>query len=1016
MNRQKEQAKPSARLSLQLLGPPRIVLDGSEIRFSRRKVLALAAYLAQSGQSHSRDELTFLLYPKQARSQAQSNFRAILSYLHKVLDSKWLVVDRSRVTLATTQHVWIDTHEFLRLLQDAQHPDAGANVQHEEQLLCDAARLYRGTFLEGFYLKDSPRFEDWLLFQQEDFQERYAFIQRRLLAIHISRGEFELALEFGRRLLRLDHLDEAVHRSMMKLYHLVGRSSAALRQYESCRNLLAEELGEAPEEETERLYAAIQCRREVPGREADQALRQFSDHMIPSNLPVDLAPFIGRKREIEEIINLLLQPEVRILTLTGTGGVGKTRLAFRVAAELRGRFEDGVFFTDLSPLGKPAEVIPAIAGKMDVRVTRGQHESLTEVLKHYLREKRVLMLLDTFEHLRESAFEVQDILDACPGCKVLVTSREVLPISGRWDYPVLPLSLPESGDEFSTERLARSESVRLLEARASAIRPDFQITTENAPAIAEICKRLDGLPLAIELAASRLRILSVQDLADRLADRINVLKYDHGGLPPRQHTMRRTIDWSYQLLSSAEKRLFTRLSVFRGGCNLEAAEEVCAELIGKPAEDVVPGLISLAEKSLVLRDEVDGETRIRMLDTILEYAGLQLRDFPEAEQIRERHALYFLDFAEKAEPHLHGPHQLEWLERLERERGNLQKASSWFLSSARAGESLRLGAALVWFWTRMGHFSEGSEQLDRALRLAGAGFDSASRADALHAVGWLLFAQGYWLRAQRCYREGLALFRSIGDRWGEGRVLSDLGLSERWLGNVENGTRHVEQAVKIAREQNDPARLARSLIWAYSTTGGQFSGEAPEAELREAWELSHSLGDLWCMAHAHQGLGDLFGARGEYVRARRHYAEALKGFRSLKDRWLTAWTFQGIGQTSYRAGDYRRAEYNLRKSLELFDLLGDRGGVIIALGTLGMVLHAGDQHQRAACILGAAARIERDLLGAKSVRRTESNVELSGMQEQYKAEREDAWARGQAMRYEQAIRYARQFPRGTSKR
>jgi DNA-binding SARP family transcriptional activator len=312
------------RLALQLLGPPKILLDGTALNLARRKVVALLAYLAVTGQSHSRDELTFLLYPKQDRSHAQSNFRSILSYLHKALGAGWLAVDRSRIALSATEGMWIDTQEFRRLLHSSQNPEAREKEITDEDLLNDAARLYRGRFLEGFYLKDSPSFEEWQFFQQEDFQESFAFTQRRLLEIHSARGEFDLALEFGRRLLKLDDLDETVHRCMMKLYHLDGRRSAALRQYESCRKLLSKELGEPPDEETERLFEAIQSRRKVPGAVADLDARRLSDDLIPTNLPAYLAPFVGREREIAEVANLLLRQEVRVLSLLGSGGSGQT--------------------------------------------------------------------------------------------------------------------------------------------------------------------------------------------------------------------------------------------------------------------------------------------------------------------------------------------------------------------------------------------------------------------------------------------------------------------------------------------------------------------------------------------------------------------------------------------------------------------------------------------------------------------------------------------------------------------
>ncbi len=996
-----------AEAAIYLLGPFHLEINGSEIQLSRRKAVALLSYLAMTRQDISRDSLTELLYPGRSRTQAQSDFRTILWYMRDTIGSDWLRVNRSMIGLRIAKDLWIDVHEFHTLLKLSRQPETLGDESRLTHLLGQAESLYRGEFLAGFYLKDSPAFEDWQFYQKDTLQKAYASILKRLVEIHSSRGEFDLALDLGHKWLNLDPLDEAVHRHLMRLYIRSGKSSSALKQYERCKALLSKELGETPDEETEDLYEAIRSSRLATTSGYDNRIAQIN--MVPGNLPVYRTPIIGRERESTEISNLLLREEIQILILTGTGGAGKTRLAVQIASELGNRFDDGVFFVDLAPIREPAYVITSIARTVGVREYQGKGRPLSELLKYYLKRKRLLLVLDTFEHLKPALAPVQQLLLACPSCKALVTSRESLQATGISEYQVLPLDLPDLESGSSPESLNRFDAARLFVARAHQARSDFLVSAGNAATVAEICRRLDGLPLAIELAAPRLKILSVEGLLGRLTDRFKILRRSDDGLPFRQQTLQRTIEWSYELLNSGERRLFACLSVFKGGCTPEAAESVCTDPGENIEIDVLEGLTSLLDKNLLFRREINGEVRISMLDTIREYSELEFQKIAETEKTTERHARFYLGLAEAAEPRLHGPDQMKWLERLERDNENLNEAMNWFLSSGKALEACRLGAALRWFWTRYGHLRAGTEEMEKVLALAESIQESIPRARALHTLGWLVFLQGYWSRGYRLYRESLNMFRRLGDRKGEGMVLSDLGLAQRWLGNSEEGTRHVEEAVLIARAQGDPLRLAISLIWAYSTTGGQFEGKAPQAELEEALELSRQVGNLWSLAHAHQGLGDMLKEIGEYAEARLHYKEALKGFRELKDRLWTAWTLEGLGRTQYLAREYRSAEFNFQKSLALFDILGDRGGAILVLRELAMLTRALGHHRQAATLLGAYTSNQKSLIGQEAAARLARSPELIAALNEYESGRQEEWLQGKSMGYEQAVAYARQI-------
>jgi predicted ATPase/class 3 adenylate cyclase len=438
----------------------------------------------------------------------------------------------------------------------------------------------------------------------------------------------------------------------------------------------------------------------------------------PNNLPTQPTVLIGREKEVAAVERLLRREDVRLVTLTGPGGIGKTRLALQVAAELSDRFADGVFFVNLAPLSDPALVIPATAQALAIQEVRGQ--PLFDLLKASLREEHLLVLLDNFEQVVGAAVQVADLLAACPLLKVLVTSRAALHVSGEQEFAVSPLAVPDSKHLPNLVTLSQYEAVALFIQRAQAVKLEFQVTNANAPAVAEICIRLDGLPLAIELAAARIKVLPPQALLARLSQRLKVLTSGARDVPARQQTLRNTIEWSYQLLDADERRLFRRLSVFAGGCTFEAIEAVCTALdIESRAGQVFDGVASLIDKSLLQQTEQE-EARLAMLETIREYGLECLRESGEMEATQKAHADYYLTLAEEAETELRGAQSALWLERLEREHDNLRAVMQWVLEPGRQKEqrlemALRLGAVLGGFWFARGPLHEGQVFLERTL-------------------------------------------------------------------------------------------------------------------------------------------------------------------------------------------------------------------------------------------------------------------------------------------------------------
>jgi predicted ATPase/DNA-binding winged helix-turn-helix (wHTH) protein len=734
------------------------------------------------------------------------------------------------------------------------------------------------------------------------------------------------------------------------------------------------------------------------------ALDDASPSARPTNLPAHATRFIGRMSEIRIIKEQLSTGNVRLLTLSGVGGTGKTRLALQAAAELADEFEHGIFFVALAALGDPARVLPEIAKAFAVREVADR--PLRERLRDYLCAKQILLVLDNFEQVIDAAPLVSEMLTAAPQLKVLVTSRELLRLSGETDFPVPPLAVPDPNRLPSLDRLAQCEAVALFIERAVATKPGFLVTNENAPAVAQICHRLDGLPLAIELAAARVRVLPPQRMLAELSHRLSFLTGGARDLPVRQQTLRGAIDWSHDLLTGDEQRLFRRLAVFVGGCALESVAEVVAIENDLPVLDTLESLIG---KSLVRQTDAHGQPRFAMLETIREYASERLHAAGEHEILRERHREHFLALAESAEPKLSGAGQAEWLRRLETEHENLRAGLEWSLVTAKPEAGLRLCGALQRFWIARGHFSEGRMWCERILGKARDGESTRERADALNAAGVLARLQGEYPASRTSHEESLAIWRQLGERKGMATTLNNLGAVAWAQGDYASAKALNEECLAIMRELADRNGIARSLC----NLGTFAHDQQDDATARVLFEKSLAIGrelrDWRFIAAVLNNLGTVAHDQGDLPAARELYDESLVIARDLGDPGGIARSLHNLGSVANLQGDYRVARMLYQEGLMITRQLEDRGTIAPMLEELAEVVANLGSLADAARIWSAAARLREEVgspVTPNDRPRYDRRVGAARAALGDDAAFDRAWHDGRALTLEQAIQLA----------
>jgi predicted ATPase/DNA-binding SARP family transcriptional activator len=886
-----------AMLEVRLLGKFEVKYEQKPIDIVSRPAQSLFAYLILSaGTSHRREKLAGLLWPDSLEETARDNLRHALWRVRKALPSdpkvEYLLTDDLTIAFNNSVNYWLDAAEFEKLSEDASADELIAVLSE-----------YHGELLPGFH-------DEWIVLEREHLNSVFEHHMARLMSLLQKEERWPDILDWAERWIKLGQTSEPAYRALMSAHAAQGDMYKVAATYERCVKSL-KELGIEPSEQTKKLFEDLKFDIEAPKSVSlamTVAVRDTS-----SNIPVPLTSFVGREKELKEIASLLSSS--RLLTLTGPGGVGKTRLAIRTASDSIQKFPDGVFWVDLAGLSDANLIPQEIARSLKVREL--PMEPMIETLANFLVSRDVLIVLDACEHIIEAAAKcAEQLLAACPKLRILASSRERLGIFSEtvWHVPSLPL--PELKQNPSLKEIQGFASIQLFITRAGSINSEFSLSDLNARPVAQICNQLDGMPLAIELAAARAEMLTVDQIASRLNNRFSVLTSGSRTAMQRHQTLRATIDWSHDLLTEAERILFRRLAVFAGGFTLEAAEAVCS-LGALDGRDVLDLLGRLIDKSLVIVEQATstGETRYRLLETIHEYALEKLAGIGEESGIRDQHLEFYLNLAETSERFVFGNESVLWFNRLDEELDNLRAAMDFATNTGRAVATLRMAGALVYFWFAHGPLSEWHDRIRRALLLPEGMQRTSARAKALNGIGYL-----YWVDINPKDRrleleEALSIGRELDDPWNTATALRNLGLLENIQGNYSQ---------------------ARSL-------------------LEQSLEIWHKIGPEWKLESSRilTFLGDVALNLGEEDHARSFYEETAAILREHGDKNFLAYSVRRLGQLACRQGDYEKAIALSKESLSLNQKVGDRRGVMACIASFAAIAVARGRFEHAARLMAS---------------------------------------------------------------
>ncbi len=995
---------------IELLGALRVVLpDRAFDRFRTQKTALLLAYLAHhSNRPHPREHLIALLWPEADLDAGRDSLTTALTSLRRQLEPAGVAAgavieaDRQKIRLNPDAFT-TDVAEFERLLAVALSPGHGRTAAERATSLREAVALYRGEFLAGFY-------EDWVMLEQARLAERYREALLALAAVDEHSGDLSGALAAARKALSVDPYGEDTHHLVMRLQARQGQPTAAIETYQQLEQRLRDDLNAAPgsplrdlaeqirrEPEAFRSVAVHSPLEEVFAAPPAAPLSPSLTSSIPISLPLQTTGFFGRKKEREQLAALLTPaslsglyaPKRRLVTLTGPGGVGKTRLAIETARELASSFSGGVWFVSLADVPHPRLLLFALAHALQIN-TAPAIDLLQQIVEK-LSSAPSLLLLDNFEHLlqdqptskidntraADASVLARLLLERAPQVSLLITSRRTLNLGGEQEFPVDVLATPPAQLSASTpQALLEFASVALYQDRAQYVLPDFAVTPRNAEAVGRLCRKLEGMPLAIEMAAAWVKTLSPSQMLERLASQLDLLVSRRRDLPARQRSLRATIEWSYDLLSPELQELFARLAVFRGGWDLKAAEAITKDEIAMrsglslkgEATDllsssfVLDQLTSLVDKSLIFANAHEQPIRYRMLETIRQYAHERLQERDHGATMRARHRDYFLALTEEARPNLQGPEQADWLALLEVEHDNLCQALTFCLEDPAGGRAgLQMAIVLSQFWLRWGRVSEGRQYLKAVLSRSVEPEDLKARADALNSAGALATRQGDYVAARTLHEDGLAIRRRLQDKQGIAQVLNDLGNVAYPQGDYIAARALYEESLAISRELQDRPGIARALSNVGLVASVQGDYRTAHALYEESLTISRELQDKRNIAYSLHDLASLATHQGDYATGRALFEESLAIRRELQDKQGIAHCLHNLGGGAVRQGDYVAACALYEESLAISRELQDKRVIAYSLDDLGYVAALQGNFARARALLDESLTIRQEL-------------------------------------------------------
>ena len=1023
-------------LQIYLFGHLRALTNGERLKLNcLPRTLPLWAYLLLNRKDPiPRDSLAYAFWPDVLENEARANLRRHLYDLRRILPPErpgtpWLLTENKVVQWNPASTYWLDVSEFEQLSASGSQPER----------LVEAVQLYGGELLQGVY-------DDWVFIERERLRNLLLGDLERLVLHSRARRDYPQAIAYAQKYLLNDPLSEDAVRWLVALRCESGDRPGALQEYHRFELQLKAELGIPPMPETEALFRALRSGRDTPqlqaalgsvfGSTAPVApLPQAGGARLPEhNLPAQLTSFVGRQNETALIANLLGRSAspARLLTISGPGGSGKTRLALEAARHLLAQhaeiFPEGIWFVDLAPLSQPQHVLAAIAAVLNVRADG--KTPLIESLKAVLRPRRLLLVLDNFEQVVEAAPQVTELLAAAPGLRVLVTSRILLEVYGESELPVPPLPLPE-GAAPPIERLDSYPATALFVERARLANPAFQLNQETAAAIVAICRALDGLPLAIELAAVRSRDFSPAEMLAQLKDRLSFIASRLRDLPLRQRSLRGAIEWSYRLLPPLEQAIFAHLGVFAGSFSLEAAQAVCSDLCpsacpNKPPEATDAGAEAGTEKHLnvllavlarlvehnMLRQSPNpgpqGETRFHLLLTLREYALECLEGGGTTEQIHQLHADYYLRLAAEAAPALSGPQQLTWLRLLENDLENLRAAFDCLLQQGEQIAALRLSAGLARFWEMTGSLAEGRAWLETALK-TGAAASQLEYANGLLAASSLAWWQGDFEDTQQHLQQALEIYETLGEKAGIAACLRRMASLQDDINAPVKSQEILNRSLALYTQLGDAAGMASAYDSLAKSAYFRSDFSAARQFYEHSLELLRPLGDSWGLSRLLNNLGVLLTSQEDWPAARAVISESLEIRRQFGFKLGIAQSLGNLAVVLVQLQDYAAARRCALESLELRWELGVKLGATECLEILGQISAIERRSELAVLLLSAAER-QRSLMNSQCDEFQTRQVEAARKLARTRLGSRDfqtAWEKGQGLNLETAVELAR---------